>query len=266
LKRKKKFKLALQIGLLGLALYFIPRITLFYLACGLYDVTRNRNLNIGIVRQYFFGNGLFTWMLSPFNLLLDLLSLPNVNKGIYQLEDVPAQCRNEIKSVIETAYHENLIGKLEDRTQSQPRTMIFFKWYGYNVDTSISVPAYRRKFKYVKTIGVSVFRKRESTGRHFGPLRATLRVLYNINDMSDDSAFIRVGPEEHHWRRNKLFIFDDTLLHQSFNNSDETRYCLFVDIIRPTLFNRLLSLIVTGIRLCMASVNFVFYRDWAVIK
>jgi len=263
---KKRLKFAGKFGLLALALYFIPRTTLFYLACGLYDVTRNRNLNASIVKRYFFGNGLLTWLLSPFNLLMDLLSLPHVNKGIYHLDDVPAPCRDEIKTIIETAYQEDLVGALEERTRSQPRTMIFFKWYGHNVDTSITVPAYRRKFKYVKTIGVSVFRRRQSTGQHFGPLRATLRVLYNINDMTDDTAFIRVGEHEHRWRKDKLFIFDDTLLHQSVNGSDATRYCLFIDILRPSLFNSALSVVVTGVRLLMASFNYVFYRDWAVIK
>src|SRR5262249_35412363 len=61
-------------------------------------------------------------------------------------------------------------------------------------------------------------------------MRASLRILYNLNDMNDDSAYIVVGNATSYWRENKLFIFDDTLLHQSFNETDQTRYCLFVDM------------------------------------
>jgi len=72
--------------------------------------------------------------------------------------------------------------------------------------------------------------------KHFGFMRATLRVLYNLNEMTDDSAYIVVGDTTNRWRDNKLFIFDDTLLHESINQTDQARYCLFVDMIRPTPF------------------------------
>jgi len=264
--KRKTLNHLLLLCLFAVAAYFAPLVACFYLACGLYDVGRNGNLNAGVARQYFLGNGMLTWLLSPFNALLDLLSLPHCNKGIYRLQDLPAECRGEIQSLIDTASTTDLVGRLEEEARQQPRTMIFFKWFGRNVDTSITIPAYQRKFKYVKTIGVSVFRKRASTSRHFGPLRATLRVLYNLNDMTDDTAFIRVGAVENHWRENKLFIFDDTLLHQSFNGSDQARYCLFVDVLRPSLVSGLFSLVVSGVRWAMGGFNHIFYKYWAVIK
>ncbi|HEV2714537.1 MAG TPA: hypothetical protein VGU64_04685, partial [Terriglobales bacterium] len=64
--------------------YFFPKIALFYAVCGAYDVGRNSGLNFSTLRRYFIGNGFPTWVLSPFNILLDLLSLPYVNKGVYQ--------------------------------------------------------------------------------------------------------------------------------------------------------------------------------------
>ena len=63
-----------------------------------------------------------------------------------------------------------------------------------------------------------------------------MRVLHNLNDMKDDSAYIIVGSITNSWRENKLFIFDDTLLHLSANETEQARYRLFVDIIRPTPF------------------------------
>jgi hypothetical protein len=55
--------------------------------------------------------------------------------------------------------------------------MVFFKWYGVNVDTFVDIPAFHQKWKHVRTIGVSIFRRKVSTAKHFGYLRATFRVL-----------------------------------------------------------------------------------------
>ncbi len=78
------------LGVLAPLAYLFPKIALFYAVCGAYDVSRNRGLNASTLRRYFIGNGFPTWLLSPVNTLLDLLSLPYVNKGVYRLEDLPA--------------------------------------------------------------------------------------------------------------------------------------------------------------------------------
>ena len=239
---------------------------LVLLGCGLYDVTRNRALNGAVLRRYFLGKGLTTWLLSPFNTLLDLLALPYVNKGVYRLEDLPRPYQEEIERLIAAAHREALIPQIASRIKDLPRSMIFFKWYGTNVDSFVNVPAFHEEYKYVQTIGVSVFNKKQSTSKHFGPLRATLRVLYNINDMQDDSAYIQVGDVTNYWRTSKLFIFDDTLLHQSFNESDTARYCLFVDILRPAALPGPLALVVRVLHVLLRGVNSVFYQNWEVIK
>jgi beta-hydroxylase len=35
-------------------------------------------------------------------------------------------------------------------------------------------------------------------------------------------------------------MFDDTLLHRSVNDTDETRYCAFIDILRPSYAHMLM--------------------------
>jgi aspartyl/asparaginyl beta-hydroxylase (cupin superfamily) len=246
--------------------YFLPKLTLFYALCGIYDVSRNPGLNGDVLRRYFLGNGTLLWLLSPFNILMDLLTLPHINKGVYRLEDLPAAYQEEVKLLIEVAQKENLVAQLEERSKEFPRTMIFFKWYGVNVDTFLNIAAFNQPWKYIQTIGVSVFNKKVSTSQHFGFLRATLRILYNLNDIDDRSAYITVGDKTNYWCENKLFIFDDTLMHQSFNETDKTRYCLFVDMIRPTLFPGLLVSAVSLIRALSRSVNFIFYQNWKVIE
>ena len=238
---------------------------IFFL-CGVYDVSRNRNLDASKVLQYFTGNGILTWILSPFNILMDVLSLPYINKGVYKLDDLPTPYRTEIQKLIDTAYRENLVEKLAEKTKEAPRTMAFFKWYGSNQETVVDIPAYHDRYNFVQTIGVSVFNRRESTSRHFGPLRTTLRVLYNVNDTLDESVHIDVGDVVHLWRDEKLFIFDDTLMHQSFNDSDRSRYCLFVDIVRPSYVPGLMKIFVLGVRIFLRGVNAIFYKNWKVLK
>jgi aspartyl/asparaginyl beta-hydroxylase (cupin superfamily) len=263
---KKTFKATRKIAVLGLAMYFIPEITAFFLSCGALDVLRNKRRTFSTLDRYFAGNGLFTLLLSPFNLLMDLLSLPYWNKGIYQIGDLPKPYQDEINAVIEAALKQDLVGKLEAKMEGQKRGMIFFKWYGKNIDNSLDIPEFRQQFKFIRTIGVSVFNKKQSTGKHYGPLRVTLRVLYNINDMKDKTAYIKVGNHINYWQDSKLFIFDDTLQHQSCNNSDAVRYCMFLDILRPTFLPRVTSAILSGIRLLMAPFNSIFYQHWTFLK
>jgi aspartyl/asparaginyl beta-hydroxylase (cupin superfamily) len=253
------------LGVLAPFAYFFPKVALFYAICGAYDVSRNRGLNLSTLRRYFIGNGVPTWILSPFNTLLDLLSLPYINKGVYRLDDLPPAYQDEVKRLIEITKEVNLVAQLEERVKEFPRTMVFFRWYGVNMDTFLDAPAFHQPWKYIQTIGVSVFNKKVSTSKHFGFVRASLRILYNLNDMNDHSAYIVVGDQTSYWREDKLFIFDDTLLHESVNQTDQTRYCLFVDMVRPTPLPGVMRAIVAGIRLLTQSFKFVYYQNWKVI-
>jgi beta-hydroxylase len=248
------------------AAYFFPIPVAAFVLCGVYDVSRNRGLDAGVVKQYFLRNGIGTWFASPLNILLDILALPFINKGIYQLEDLPAGYQDEIRGLMKVADESNLVGLLERHTAGLSRAMFFFKWYGRNVENSIDLPAFRTDYRYIRTIGVSMFKERESTSRHFGPFRPSLRVLYSINQIKDENAYIKVGPVENRWRDNRLFIFDDTLLHQSFNNSDAPRYVLFVDILRPSYLNFIFDFAVTLIRVIFKGVNGIFYKNWKLVN
>ena len=110
--------------------------------------------------------------------------------------------------------------------------MIFYRWYGNQLNKSI--PGLNKDFKYIKTIGVSLFREKTRTSNHFGPLRLSYRVLYNFNKVKNPGSFIEVDNVKNRWKDNPLFIFDDTLIHQSINEEDDLRYCAFIDILRPT--------------------------------
>lgn len=250
----------------ALAVYFIPKTFVFYLVCGVLDVARNGRPKVATLERYFLGNGVLTWLLSPFNLLMDLLTLPYWNRGVYALSDLPQRYQEEIRSLLETTRQSHVVERLQEKVGDQARAMVFFKWYGKNLETSIDIPEFHRSYEYVRTIGVSVFNKQQETSEHFGPLRVTLRMLYNINAITEPSAYIEAKGRVHRWCDEKLFIFDDTLLHKSCNGTDTVRYCLFVDLLRPSLWPPLIDAILALVRVVSIRVNYVFYKNWRFIK
>lgn len=264
LKKTGKFLIAAAV-ILAFA-YFLPVVFAVILLCGVIDVTRNLELDVSVFRQYFLKNGVGTWLASPFNLVLDVLALPFRNKGVYRLEDLPETYRSEISALLETVDRLKLPDLLDRHTQGLKRAMFFFKWYGKNLDNVLPVDEFHRDYRYVRTIGVSMFKQRESTSRHFGPFRASLRVLYCLNEITDPESYIKVGPVENRWMENRLFIFDDTLLHQSFNETDRPRYVLFVDIIRPSYLPFVFEAAIGIIRLLFRGINGVFYRNWKLVN
>jgi hypothetical protein len=249
----------------SLLVLLIPKVLAFYVVCGIIDVSRNGRPSWKTLERYFLGNGVLTWLLSPFNLLMDLLTIPYWNRGVYALTDLPESYQVEIRSLLESIRDQNLVERVENRLDGQNRAMVFFRWYGRDVKTSMDPPELSRRYKHVRTVGVSVFNKQESTSEHFGPLRVTLRMLYNLNAMEDPNAYIEVKNQVHRWSENQLFIFDDTLLHKSCNQTDSMRYCLFVDLLRPSPFPRLMDAILTGVRMATMRLNFAFYKNWEFI-
>lgn len=252
--------------LLSLLSFFFPVLMIFYFSCGLADIRRNKLINKAMLKQYFLGHGTITWLMSPINLLADLLTLPNLNAGIYTLNDLPKAYQLEITEVINAMHNEKVSEQIADKLSGNAREMLFFKWYGKNIQTSLNNATFHQPYKYIKTIGVSVFNRKKSTSKHFGPMRFTLRVLYNINTIDSDEVYIEVGDVRHSWRKQKLFIFDDTLQHQSINHSDEIRYCAFIDIVRPSLFPQLMSLLTNIFGRIFNKLNHLFYNSWTFLK
>ncbi|MFN0066987.1 MAG: aspartyl/asparaginyl beta-hydroxylase domain-containing protein [Limisphaerales bacterium] len=250
----------------ALAAWFIPGVVLAWVVFGLLDVLRNRPFSWATLERYFLGNGMFTWLLSPFNLLMDLLALPYTNRGVYRIEDLPPGHQAEIRALIDAAHRRELIRLLDAKLGDQKRGMIFFKWYGKNIPCSVDMPEYHAKYRHIRTIGVSIFNRRQSTDRHFGPLRVSFRFLYNINPVDDPNVFIEVGERVHRWRDEQAFIFDDTLMHRSVNQADAVRYCLFVDILRPSGLPWVMSGALAFVSLLVSPFKRVFYKNWTFLK
>ena len=229
---------------------------------GLIDVSRHKTMNFKLIKEYFIGKGILTFILSPLNLFTDLLSHRNLHT--FKLQDLPQSHQNEINEVTQL-FDENAkqIAKRFNESKNDNRTMLFYKWYGYNLDETIL--DFNKEYKYIKTIGVSLFREKTSTSRHFGPLRATYRILYNFNKVKNEGSYIETDGRINKWKYNPLFIFDDTLIHQSFNEEDDLRYCAFIDILRPSYFDNVMKNILALVGFFLKKTRGIFYKNWKMI-
>ena len=233
----------------------------FWIICGLIDVSRHKTMELKLIKEYFIGKGILTFLISPLNLFADLISHRNLHS--FKIENFPDEFQNEINTV-KKLFDQNK-KKIEERfSQSEDnRTMLFYKWYGYELDNSIE--EFNNEYEYIKTIGVSLFREKTSTSRHFGPLRMTYRILYNFNKVKKEGSFIEADGRIHKWKSDPLFIFDDTLIHQSFNEEDDLRFCAFIDIIRPSHLDNIIKLILKSVGFLLKNTRSIFYKNWKMI-
>ena len=268
--RKKIVSLLWTLGVL-LIIYCFPKTVLGFLilvvVCGVYDFLRNGIYTAELAKKYFVGSGRNTWVLSPFNTFFDLVS--GRNRGVYQMNQLPEECQRDLQQVIDKAmsHKDEIIQYLDGRMAQNKRGMLFFQWYGRKIDTELDIKELQQKFPYVKTVGVSVFNENQSTSFHFGPLRMMFRVLYNMAPAPHhDGVYIQCRKQKHFWHDNPLFIFDDTLLHASFNKNDAKRYCLFIDIVRPSYAPFIIRGVISGFAGAVFALRRVFYKNWKLIQ
>lgn len=68
---------------------------------------------------------------------------------------------------------------------------------------------------------------------HCGP--TNLRLRYHLGLFIPDNCFIRVGEETRSWKQDKCIVFDDSFEHEVYNNSNERRVVLIVDMLHHDL-------------------------------
>ncbi|MHA0289046.1 aspartyl/asparaginyl beta-hydroxylase domain-containing protein [Mycobacterium sp. C3-094] len=114
-----------------------------------------------------------------------------------------------------------------------------FLLYGYGVRAEENCRRCPRTAEIVESIPgmttamFSVLRPHKHIPPHVGPWKGVLRYHLALRTPADESsARIRVGSSTRHWRNGRSMLFDDTFEHEVWNDSDETRVVLFVDVIR----------------------------------
>jgi ornithine lipid ester-linked acyl 2-hydroxylase len=86
----------------------------------------------------------------------------------------------------------------------------------------------------MKSAFFSILLPRKHLPPHRGPYAGVLR--YHLGLAVPENCRIRVGDRAEYWREGRSLIFDDTFEHEVWNDSDEVRVVLFVDVVRPLPF------------------------------
>jgi ornithine lipid ester-linked acyl 2-hydroxylase len=134
------------------------------------------------------------------------------------------------------------ISKDQIEITNDDRWKTFFL-YGYGFEAKLGIEmcprtaALMREIPGMKTAMISILSPRKHILDHRGPYKGVLRYHLGLIVPKDaESCRIRVGDDIRHWEEGKSMIFDDTFNHEVWNDTDQTRVVLFVDILRPLPF------------------------------
>jgi ornithine lipid ester-linked acyl 2-hydroxylase len=112
--------------------------------------------------------------------------------------------------------------------------------YGYGFQAKLGVEscprtaALMREIPGMTTAMFSILSPRKHILNHRGPYKGVLRYHLGLIVPEDaPSCRIRVGEDFRHWEEGRSMVFDDTFNHEVWNDTDETRVVLFVDVLRP---------------------------------
>jgi ornithine lipid ester-linked acyl 2-hydroxylase len=115
--------------------------------------------------------------------------------------------------------------------------------YGYGFEAKLGVEMCPRTAELMRQIPgmttamISILSPRKHILDHRGPYKGVLRYHLGLIVPEDAaSCRIRVGEDIRHWEAGKSLVFDDTFNHEVWNDTDETRVVLFVDVLRPLPF------------------------------
>jgi ornithine lipid ester-linked acyl 2-hydroxylase len=153
-----------------------------------------------------------------------------------------------------TVIRDEVVGLLEDRealpnfqeiskdqigiTDDDRWKTVFLYGYGFEAKLGVELcprtAALMREIPGMKTAMISILSPRKHILDHRGPYKGVLRYHLGLIVPKDaPSCRIRVGDDIRHWEEGKSLIFDDTFNHEVWNDTDETRVVLFVDVLRP---------------------------------
>jgi aspartyl/asparaginyl beta-hydroxylase (cupin superfamily) len=161
---------------------------------------------------------------------------------VKQIEENWEVIREELEAVLEDR---EALPNFQDISKDQIEITDDDNWktyflYGYGfaaelgVETCPRTAALMREIPGMTTAMFSILSPHKHILDHRGPYKGVLRYHLGLVVPDDAEACrIRVGEEFRHWEAGHSMIFDDTFNHEVWNDTDETRVVLFVDVLRP---------------------------------
>jgi len=129
------------------------------------------------------------------------------------------------------------------------RTFYFYQFGYVEKENCARCPETVRILKEIPGMNTAIF-SILAPGKYIPPHRGAYKgvLRYHLGFLvpkPEHSCRIRVGNDIRHWQKGKSLIFDDSHVHEVWNDSNSYRVVLFVNFTRPTVFplslvNRLL--------------------------
>ncbi len=173
---------------------------------------------------------------------------------VKHIEDNWQVIREEVDALLEV---QSELPNFQDISKDQleitddDRWKTFFLYgYGFQADLGVQMcprtAALMREIPGMTTAMISILAPRKHILDHRGPYKGVLRYHLGLIVPEDaERCRIRVGEDIRNWEEGSSLIFDDTFNHEVWNDTDETRVVLFVDVLRPlpepdSLINRMI--------------------------
>jgi ornithine lipid ester-linked acyl 2-hydroxylase len=164
---------------------------------------------------------------------------------VAHIEDSWTVIREEVEQLLEDqaalpSFQEISKDQIEITDDDRWKTLFL---YGYGFEAKLGVQmcprtaTLMREIPGMTTAMISILSPRKHILAHRGPYKGVLRYHLGLVVPEDAEACrIRVGGDVRHWREGESMVFDDTFDHEVWNDTDETRVVLFVDVLRPLPF------------------------------
>jgi len=177
---------------------------------------------------------------------------PAAFSWVKELEAATSDIRNELSEILEhPAAFQPYVTVEETRPQSDPHGMLdnndwsaFYLWKDGEVVAenaalcpktvaAISRVPYAQIKGRSPNILFSSLKPNSKIPPHHGLINT--RFICHLPLIVPDGCGFRVGNETREWQEGKVWLFDDTIEHEAWNTSDETRYILLFEVWRPEL-------------------------------
>lgn len=136
--------------------------------------------------------------------------------------------------------HQDIIETIAAISNDDEWLSYFFYIYGRRFDKQCNqCPDTTRLLQSIpgmKTAFFSILSPGKAIPPHRGPYRGVMRYHMPLLVPTQGECGIRVGDETTSFREGVALMFDDTYEHEVWNNTEETRVVLFLDITRPMKF------------------------------
>lgn len=185
--------------------------------------------------------------------------LPNIQfadptefSWVKELESATEDIRNELLEILKvTGVFSPYVTVDETRPQSDPHGMLnnndwsaFYLWKDGEIDAENAAMCPKTMAALAKipsahikgrspNILFSSLKPNSKIPPHHGQINT--RFICHLPLIVPEGCGFRVGNETRAWQEGEVWIFDDTIEHEAWNNSGETRYILLFEIWRPEL-------------------------------